>query len=296
MLHEIAPAVYRCEYVPKPPVEGDIVFVFRKGLVLSDMSEDMTFRFPRAEEFEDAHRLYEDGKLLWLFRIDDVQFFLIQESEITQLTGYRFERIYFLRRMRPRDLCFAAVTAYHLYNWYNDNRFCSRCGKPMTLCYNGERALICSDPDCARIVYPRINPAIIAGVISGDMILITRYREREYKGPSLVAGFIEIGEMPEETVRREVLEETGIHVKNIRYYGSQPWGFDSGLLLGYYCEAVDPKAVHADGDELSDALWLPKDRIIVDPSLEFAKVTDDAVLIPTHPTSLTVSMIHHFAG
>ena len=93
-----------------------------------------------------------------------------------------------------------------------------------------QRMLQC--PCCANMVFPKIAPAVIVGVTHGDKILMTKYAGREYKRYALIAGFTEIGETAEETVKREVMEEVGLTVKNIRYYKSQPWGFDSNLLLG----------------------------------------------------------------
>lgn len=98
-----------------------------------------------------------------------------------------------------------------------------------------ERMLRC--PSCGHLIFPTIAPAVIVGVTDGNRIILTTYAAREYKRYALIAGFTEIGETVEETVRREVMEEVGIPVKNIRYYKSQPWGFDSNLLMGFFCQA-----------------------------------------------------------
>ena len=103
------------------------------------------------------------------------------------------------------------------------------------------------------MVFPKIAPAVIVGVTHGDKILMTKYAGREYKRYALIAGFTEIGETAEETVKREVMEEVGLTVKNIRYYKSQPWGFDSNLLLGYFCELAEEEEIHLDEEELSVA-------------------------------------------
>lgn len=88
-------------------------------------------------------------------------------------------------------------------------------------------------PKCGNLIYPKIAPAVIVAVTRGDQILMTRYQGRDYKGYALIAGFTEIGETAEDTVRREVMEEVGLQVKDLRYYGSQPWGADANLLLGF---------------------------------------------------------------
>ncbi len=85
---------------------------------------------------------------------------------------------------------------------------------------------------------------------------MTKYAGREYKKYALIAGFTEIGETAEQTVEREVMEEVGLHVKNIRYYKSQPWGYDSDLLLGYFCELAEEHKIELDETELSLAEWI----------------------------------------
>lgn len=173
---------------------------------------------------------------------------------------YTVETLRVLRRTKPKEECYAGETAYHLYVWYRDNSFCGRCGERLEYSHK-ERAMIC--PSCGNVVYPKIAPAVIVGILnaSGNKIVMTRYAGREYKGHALVAGFCEIGETAEDTVRREVLEEVGLHVRNIRYYKSQPWGFDSNLLFGYYCTADEDEPIHMDDGELAKAVWVSRDEI-----------------------------------
>jgi NAD+ diphosphatase len=111
------------------------------------------------------------------------------------------------------------------------------------------------------MIFPKIAPAVIVGVTNGDKILLTKYANREYKRYALIAGFNEIGETIEETVKREVMEEAGLHVKNIRYYKSQPWGFDSNLLMGFFCEVDGSKHIVMDEHELSEAEWVNRSDI-----------------------------------
>ena len=126
-----------------------------------------------------------------------------------------------------------------------------------------ERALRC--PQCGQVIYPRINPAVIVGVIKGDCLLITRYRTG-FAHNALVAGFTEIGETLEQTVEREVMEETGVKVKNIRYYKSQPWGMAQDILMGFYCEADGDAEIRVDRNELKYAEWIPREEIVLQPT------------------------------
>lgn len=166
---------------------------------------------------------------------------------------YEFVRMFAMRRRKPKEQVFAAATAWHLFCWYRDNRYCGRCGGRLA---HSERLRMLFCPCCGNQVFPKIAPAVIVGVMRGEYLLMTKYANRTYKRYALIAGFTEIGETAEETVRREVLEEVGLRVKNIRYYKSQPWGFDSDLLLGYFCELDDTRDICIDAEELAEAEWV----------------------------------------
>lgn len=160
-----------------------------------------------------------------------------------------------------QEMAFAAYTAKHLADWYRDNHFCGRCGGKMEHS-KSERAMVC--PCCGYTSYPRIMPAVIVGVIKGDELLITKYRVG-YRHNALIAGFTEIGETLEETVAREVMEETGIKVTNIRYYKSQPWGIANDILVGFFCEAEGDTSIHMDEKELKYAQWTRREDIVLQP-------------------------------
>ena len=106
------------------------------------------------------------------------------------------------------------------------------------------------------MVYPRINPGVIVGVQNGERLLLTKYAGRGFTNWALIAGFTEIGESLEQTVAREVMEEAGVHVKNIRYFGNQPWPRSSSLLVGYFCELDGSEVVKLDDQELACAEWV----------------------------------------
>jgi NAD+ diphosphatase len=106
---------------------------------------------------------------------------------------------------------------------------------------------------------------VIIGIIKGDQILITKYRTG-YAHSALVAGFTEFGETLEQTVEREVMEEVGLKVKNIRYYKSQPWALAQDLLAGFFCEADVNSEIHMDEIELKYAEWVPREEIVLQPN------------------------------
>lgn len=245
MIQDIQPKCYHNEYTPRTVRENDVVFVFRGREVLL-RQEDDRLSFPTGGETKEEN-------LQYLFAIDDRAFFLGKEA----VPGYGFQPMRLLRKCTPQDLCFAGMTAWHLYNWYEGHRFCGKCGRPVHH-HESLRALAC---DCGNLIFPVIAPAVIVGVTHGDKLLVTRYAGREFKGMALIAGFCEIGERAEDTVRREVMEEAGVKVKNIRYFDSQPWGYASNLLLGYFCELDGSDEIHFDEEELSSAVWVSREDL-----------------------------------
>ena len=124
-----------------------------------------------------------------------------------------------------------------------------------------ERALVC--PVCGQTEYPKISPAVIVAITNGNKLLMSRYRVNHstYRGYALIAGFVEIGETFEETVRREVMEEVGLKVKNIRYFKSQPWAFTDTEMIGFFAELDGDDKIRLQEDELSEAGWYTREEI-----------------------------------
>ena len=178
--------------------------------------------------------------------------------------GFSYQDVWRNRRGIETDqrLMFAIATGKHLTHWYHNNRFCGCCGQ-RTEHDAKERALSC--PSCGNRIYPRLMPAVIVGVIHDDQLLVTKYSDRELPFYALVAGFVEIGESLEECVRREVMEEVGLKVKNIRYYKSQPWGIVDDILTGFYCDVDGDPTVRLDPDELKEGIWVKRGEVPLQP-------------------------------
>ncbi len=279
MLQDIAPHHLHIEYTPAEPQEDDLVFAFSdKGKKALLRAFDDTGRlldrpvtdeypvipkllFPRVLDYRSQLPDRLDG-LRFLFRVDETAVFLDTGAydESMVLPGYTWLSTRLFRRGLPQEFSFAGATAWHLSEWYRTTRFCGRCGAPLKPDLK-ERAMRC--PSCGNIIYPRINPAVIIGIRSadGERIILSRYADRPYKGRALIAGYCEIGETVEETVAREVMEEVGLHVKDITYYRSQPWGFDNALLMGFYCTADGDETIKRDPGELAEAWWCPRSEI-----------------------------------
>lgn len=253
MIQDISPRRLHNEYDPAAQVQPeDNVLCFDGSSVL--LTQDG--RIPRAAQFGSK------AALQYLFSVDRQRFFLL-----TELTAFPPELVWAdVRQLRteqrlPQHLMFAILTGKHLADWYRDTEFCGRCGGKMEHSAK-ERAKKC--PHCGYTAYPRIMPAVIVGVKNGEKLLLTRYRTG-FAHNALIAGFTEIGETVEQTVAREVMEEAGIHVKNIRYYASQPWGIANDLLLGFYCELDGDETIRMDENELKYAQWVSREDIVLQP-------------------------------
>lgn len=252
MIQDIWPKHLYNEYDNRLPEGEDYVLCFRQEGILVKQGSDSPF--PRYREYCDFSLKQE---VIYLFSIDKQSFFLAQEVTGFPVDTYSFLTMHEIRGHLEREWVLAAATGWHLYLWYRDNAFCGHCGKP-TFPDDKQRMLRCS---CGNMIFPRIAPAVIVAVTKGEQILLTRYANRTYTKYALIAGFTEIGETAEETVRREVMEEVGLKVKNIRYYKSQPWGFDSNLLLGFFCEVDGESEIVLDRQELAVAEWVDRSEV-----------------------------------
>lgn len=243
----------------REPTSSSIVFHFKDGKMLVREAADEDMGLPGYGDFGD------DVPLIYLFSISEEPFFLIDTFEVEIPSGFTYQAIRSVRNAGkgPQYQMFAAFTAWHLYGWYNTNRFCGHCGGKTDLATE-ERAVHCAD--CGNTIYPRINPAVIVAVRNEERILLTKYhRMRDLPYYALVAGFCEIGETLEETVAREVMEETGLRVKNITYYKSQPWGIASDLLAGFFCDVDGDSHIRMDESELCRAEWVAREDVPLQP-------------------------------
>ena len=249
MIQDIAPHRLRIEYEPgAAPQAGDPLYLFAEreretlwcrvsgGQIALPTVGEMCGKGPRADFLPEVQAGAEEEGA-WAFH---------------SLRGLRSKGI------GAREDMFAAYTAAHLFRWYRDNRFCGTCGAP-TVPADDERAVCCSA--CGRRIYPRIQPAVIVAVTNGDEIVLTRYAGRAITYHALVAGFVEIGETAEQTVAREVMEEVGLRVKNLRYYKSQPWATADDLLIGFFCDVDGDPTIRLDEHELKEAVWVRREDV-----------------------------------
>ena len=261
MLQDIHPHRFDCAFHHRNAQNGDYVLPFDEEQVLLNCTKD-TPAFLRYEEFCAVYNT-PDTALIYLFSIDDSAFFLTDGKTLTGSDRYCKKDAGFFRTMEPAWISFAGITATQLARWYRQHAFCGHCGNSMQPA-QGERMLACTL--CGQVEYPKISPAIIVGIIHGDYILMSKYAGGGYRKYALIAGFMEIGETLEDTLRREVMEEVGLTVKNIRYYSSQPWALSDSLLVGFFADLDGSDEIHLDERELSEAVWMHRKDIPCDES------------------------------
>ena len=281
MIQDIQPYFLDNHFDPGAKLEADarvIIIRDNRYLVKEDALNSGNLEFPKAFDLREASdqdkasdqgAAYDEKDFAFIFRIGDESFFLsicYDEEKEYKIPGYIFTELNAIRgkELSPKHNVYAAFTAYHLNTWYSTSVYCGKCGTK-NINDTKERARRC--PHCGNVTYPRINPAVIIGITdkATNKIILTKYN-RGYANFALVAGFTEIGESMEGTVEREVMEEVGLKVKNIRYYKSQPWGIASDILMGYFCDVDGDTTIHMDNEELKLARWFSPEEIELQPT------------------------------
>lgn len=249
MLHEISPDRLDIAAPARAPQAGDYVLWFDGNRVAVGEGDAISL-----------HTYGQSGldadAVQYLFRINDTAFFETS-PDVPLPAELTYVPVRELRLCKPMTLSFAATLGFRLHMWRQSAKYCGCCGTAMRPSET-ERAMVC--PNCGFIDYPRIAPAVIVLIRSGERTLLTRYQaaHSSFRRYALVAGYCEWGETPEQTVAREVYEEVGLHVRNIRYYKSQPWPLSGSLLLGFVCDLDGDDTIRVDEHELSAAEWVAR--------------------------------------
>lgn len=156
----------------------------------------------------------------------------------------------------PQELYVKAGKCHEILYWDINTKFCGTCGAPMKM--HTDISKQCTN--CGKTVWPQLATAIIVLVHRGDELLLVHARNFRGDFFGLVAGFVETGETLEEAVHREVLEETGITINNLRYFGSQPWPYPCGLMVGFHADYVSGD-LHLQRSELSKGAWFRRGNL-----------------------------------
>ena len=250
MIQDIAPKHLYNEWKKNAvPKKSSAVVQFRGQDLLCRIDAN-GLKFPSRAQFTEP-----DEAFTYLFELDGREYYLLFDENERALDGYSYRNIGLFRTEKPKELAYAAVSAWHLCSWYRDARYCGRCGEKLVHDGN-ERMMRC--PKCGNMIFPRINPSVIVAVTHGDYLLLTKYAYRPgAQRTARVAGVTEFAESFEQTVHREVMEEVGLKVKDLRYYRCQPWGISGNIMMGYWCRLDgDDDTIHLDNFELADGAWV----------------------------------------
>lgn len=183
-------------------------------------------------------------------------------SETIGMEGWIFEDLRGLYDILDDDLFLLAGRAIQIINWDKNHRYCGKCGT-LTVDMDDEMAKIC--PECGHICYTRISPAVITAIVKNGKLLMAKHSYGLKDRYALIAGFIEAGETLEDGVKREIMEEVGLKVHNIKYFGSQFWPFPNSLMVGFTAD-YESGEINVDGKEIIDAKWFDVDGINPMPS------------------------------
>lgn len=272
-----ASGALRFDHAIRPPDERPVELWFAvagsKVLAVAD-AEGRAAGFPVAPPVEGAE---PGAPPHYLGALDDVHCFAFEvDRELEPPAGHAVTDLRSLWSAVPEELWAVAGKAVQIVDWDRTHRFCGRCGTP-TERAEEDRSRRC--PACGLSAYPRLAPAVITVVERGDDEILLAHGTR-FPAPfySALAGFVEPGESLESAVAREIREEVGIEVDDIRYFGSQPWPFPHSLMIGFHARYAGGE-IAIDPVEIADAKFFRKDDLpLIPPPISIARaLIDDAV-------------------
>lgn len=256
MIQEIAPKTFDPAFRQQKPEDRDFLLHYEYNKVMLKREGDRLMIPTVGELLEEVPEIA--AKAEYLFSIDDRAYFGMPDMAVPEFGGYVLEGMQIFRKFDPMYQGFAGITGGQIYRFRESRKYCGRCGHRMEYSQT-ERAMVC--PGCKQTEYPKISPAVIVAITNGDKLLMSRYAHGTYRHFALIAGYVEVGETFEECVRREVMEEVGLRVKNIRYYKSQPWAFSDSVMIGFTAELDGDDTIRLQKEELSEAGWYTRDQV-----------------------------------
>jgi NAD+ diphosphatase len=248
-------------------------FVFCKEELLLKKCEDGSYTIPLQEEPPVEVKSWTnvmnisplDGIEVKTFRID---------SPVTELEDYEMCGLRKSYYKLPKPMYLKAGKCQELLYWDQNTKYCGICGAPMRM--DTDISKKCTE--CGKEIWPQLATAVIVLIHRGDEVLLVRAKNFRTDFYGLVAGFVETGETLEEAVAREAMEETGVSITNIRYFGSQPWPYPCGLMVGFHADYVSGE-IHLQQSEIAKGGWFRRDNLPQIPEkLSIARMLLDAWL------------------
>lgn len=257
--HQYCPGFFPTEQAEQ---SAWVLVLMDRKLLMKKLGNE--FCIPVREEL--AELISNDCAMEYMGSYDGHDCYCIRLKEMTlQLENMELVELREItNRAKDTGLFILAGAANHLLHWKNTNQYCGLCGHE-TIDKKDERAKVCTN--CGNTIYPRISPATITAIFRDDQILLAHNRNFAPGLYSLIAGFVEPGETLEQCVEREILEEVGLQVKNIRYFSSQPWSFPDSLMMAFTAE-YESGEINVDNYEILDAGWYKADNLPLIPSTD----------------------------
>jgi NAD+ diphosphatase len=250
---------------PESRPSNALWFALNENRVLLHATSD-ELCVPRFEDFEQLDIEY--AAVHYLGTLGESHCYAVQLSTDKTPTGMAFKDLRSAMMVLEENFGALAGRAFQIIQWDRTHQFCGQCGG-RTEALAGERAKKCYQ--CGLLQFPRLSPAIIVLVRRGKELLLARSRQTPPGMYSILAGFVEPGETLEQAVEREVKEEVGILIRNIRYFGSQPWPFPHSLMIGFTAEHAEGE-LEIDRNEMEDANWYSVDRLpMLPPPISIAR-------------------------
>lgn len=230
-------------------------FVFCKGDIMLERLEDGTYTIPYLEQAPTEIKPWTNVMNISPLGDRDVRTYRI-DTLVTNDSRYEMCGLRPSYYKLPFELYLKAGKCQEILYWDQNTRYCGVCGAPMKM--HTDISKRCTE--CGKEVWPQLATAIIVLVHRGDEVLLVHAKNFRSNFFGLVAGFVETGETLEEAVHREVMEETGLTIDNIRYFGSQPWPYPCGLMVGFEADYVSGE-IKLQQEELAAGAWFTKDNL-----------------------------------
>ena len=245
---------------------ADLWFVFKEGDLLFKTTGDV-LHIPESKDLATFR-----GRLIrrqYMGRLDGRNCYTADiQGDAPEGSSFQQKDLRSVFGVMEEGIIWAAGRANLLATWSRNHQYCGKCGA-LYEDKKDERAKIC--PACGLVNYPRLSPAVIVAVLRENRILLARNKGFRLPFYSVLAGFVEPGETLEACIAREIKEEVGISVKNIRYFGSQPWPFPDSLMVGFIADYADGE-IQVDDTEILEADWFtPEDLPRIPPSISIAR-------------------------
>lgn len=232
-------------------------FVFNGGNLMLERLEDGTYTIPYGSEAPlptDGSTAIldiapmEDGRKVKAYNLTELPELPYNKYEMCGLrqSYYKLSEPLYLKAGKCEELLY----------WYRNNRYCGVCGTPLEM----HSAISKKCPHCGKEIWPQLSTAIIVLIRRGEEVLLVHAHNFKTNFFGLVAGFVETGETLEEAVCREVMEETSLTIKNLRYVASQPWPYPCGLMVGFFAD-YESGSLHLQDSELAQGGWFHRDHL-----------------------------------